>query len=252
MKNIIKKYTDRPGYKIVRKLSRRLGYDLIPLTIDKIGRDPYLDMKKFIINDHPVFFDVGANYGQTIDEITDVFKNHEIHSFEPGPDVFEYLKNKKSHKKNINIWNYGIGSAKSHLLLNQNTNRNMSSFLEIGNDGWGAIEGQTSVPVTTIDDFCKEQEIERIDVLKIDTQGFELEVFKGSKQSMQENRIGLLYFEVTFIDMYQNLPSFGELFDFAVENGFELITIYPIKYKNNRAGWTDVLFRHKNYNLTKN
>lgn len=247
MKNIIRKYTRRPVYKIIRKLSRKLGYDLIPLSIENVGRDPYLDMRKFIKNDNPVFFDVGANYGQTIDEITEVFKNNEIHSFEPSPGVFEFLRNKTSDRRNINIWNFGIGSSKKHLLLNENTNRNMSSFLEIGKEGWGSIEYKTSVPVTTIDDFCEEQDITKIDVLKIDTQGYELEVFKGARKSMQENRIGLLYFEITFIDMYQNLPSFGELYDIAINNGFELITIYPIKYKNNRAGWTDVLFKHKSY-----
>jgi len=245
---MLRKYTKRPGYKIIRKLSRKLGYDFISLSTEKVGRDPYLDMKNFVINDNPVFFDVGANYGQTIDEITIVFNNYKIHSFEPSPEVYEYLRNKTSHRRNINIWNYGIGSTKKHLLLNENTNRNMSSFLEIGKEGWGSIEHKTSVPVTTIDDFCEEQEIAKIDVLKIDTQGFELEVFKGAKKSMQENKIGLLYFEVTFIDMYQNLPSFGELYDFAINNGFELITIYPIIYKNNRAGWTDVLFKHKSYN----
>ena len=123
----------------------------------------------------------------------------------------------------------------------------MSSFLEIGKDGWGSIEHKTTVPVITIDEFCEKQKITKIDVLKIDTQGFELEVLKGAQKSMKENKIGLLYFEVTFIDMYKDLPLFGELYNFAVNNGFELVAIYPIIYKKNLAGWTDVLFKHKNY-----
>ncbi len=249
MKDIIKKFKKRPFYKIIRKLSRKLGYDIIPLSIDIVGRDPYLDMKKFINNDKPVLFDVGANYGQTINEFTGVFNDYEIHSFEPSPAVFEVLKNKTFHRRNIWIWNYGIGSSIGNLLLNENTNQNMSSFLEIGEDGWGFVKHKTSVPVTTIDKFCEERNIKNIDVLKIDTQGFELEVFKGAKISMQENRIGLLYFEITFIDMYKDLPSFGELFDFATNNGFELITIYPIKYKNNIAAWTDVLLKNKYYDF---
>jgi len=248
MKNIIRKFTKKPVYKIIRKLSRGLGYDIIPLPTQKVGVDPYLDMKKFITNNTPVFFDVGANYGQTIDEIISVFENYEINSFEPSPAVFEFLRNKTSKMEKINIWNCGIGSSAKPLLLNENTHQNMSSFLEIGKDGWGSIDHTTSVPVTTIDKFCEEQNIKRIDVLKIDTQGFELEVFKGAKNSMENNRIGLLYFEVTFIDMYKGIPTFGELYDFAINNGFELITIYPIKYKNNLAGWTDVLFKHKSYN----
>lgn len=246
MKNF-NKYTKNPGYKIIRKLARKLGYDIIPLSTEIVGRDPYLDMKKFIKNTNPTLFDVGANYGQTIDDFTEVFENYEIHSFEPSRVVFEFLRNKNSNNKNINIWNYGIGSSTKRLLLNENTHQSMSSFLELGKDGWGSLEYKTSVAVTTIDRFREEQNIEKIDVLKIDTQGFELEVFKGAKKSMQENRIGLLYFEVTFIDMYKDLPTFGELYDFVVNNGFELIAIYPVKYKNKMAGWTDLLFKHKNY-----
>lgn len=249
MRDITRKFTKRPFYKIIRKLSRNIGYDIIPLSTDDVGRDPYLDMRKFISTEKPVLFDLGANYGQTIDEFNGVFNDCEIYSFEPSPAVFEVLKKKTSHMGNISVWNIGVGSSTTKLLLNENTNQNMSSFLEVGEDGWGSVEHKTSVSVTTIDKFCEEQNIKKIDVLKIDTQGFELEVFKGAKISMLENRIGLLYFEITFIDMYKDLPSFGELFDFAINNGFELITIYPIKYKNNMAGWTDVLFKNKYYNF---
>ncbi|MEP6260728.1 MAG: FkbM family methyltransferase [Gillisia sp.] len=198
------------------------------------------------------FFDIGANYGQTIDEIIGIFNNYEIHSFEPSPSVFEFLRNKRSKVKNLNIWNYEVGSSTKSLILNENTNQNMSSFLEIGKDGWGSIEHKTPVPVITIDEFCEKQKITKIDVLKIDTQGFEFEVLKGTQKSMKENRIGLLYFEVTFIDMYKDLPLFGELYNFAVNNGFELVAIYPIIYKKNLAGWTDVLFKHKNYQSISN
>ena len=248
MENKIRKYTKKPGYKIFRKLSRKLGYDIIPLATKKIGQDPYLDMKKFIIKDNPLFLDVGANFGQTIDEFSEIFPDCRINSFEPSPTVYEFLRKKTSKMENVRIWNYGIGSTTKPLVLNENSNPNMSSFLEIGKDGWGSIENKTSVPMTTVDKFCQEQNIEKIDVLKIDTQGFEFEVLKGAEISMQDNKIGLLYFEVTFIEMYKELPSFGELYNLVINNGFELVTIYPIKYKDNLAGWTDVMFKHKNYN----
>ena len=247
MNNSIKKYTKKLIYKIFRKLARKLGYDIIQLPKEKLGIDPYLDMKKFVVADFPVLFDVGANYGQTIDEFTEVFPNSTIHSFEPSPDVFDFLVRKAAKIKNIQVWNYGVGSSPKTLVLNENSHQNMSSFLTMGKEGWGSIEKQTSVTMTTIDLFFKEQNIKKIDALKIDTQGFELEVLKGAQQCMKENKIGLLYFEVTFIDMYKNLPTFGELYDFVIKNGFELVSVYPIKYKNKLAGWTDVLFKHKNY-----
>lgn len=248
MKKLLRKYTTNVWYKSIRKIARKIGYDIIPFQPEKLGIDPYLDMTKFVEKDHPVLFDVGANYGQTIDDFREVFPEGSIHAFEPSPAVFGPLKNKASRMKDVFVWNVGVGASKGALSLNENTHQNMSSFLEMGRDGWGNINHKTSVPVTTIDEFCKEQKIASIDVLKIDTQGFELEVFKGAINSMRENKIGLLYFEVTFIDMYKGLPRFGELFEFAANNGFELVAVYPIKFRNKMAGWTDVLFKHRNYN----
>ena len=243
----MKKFFKRPFYRLFRKISRKFGYDLVNLRNLKTGLDPYLDMKKFIGCKNPLIFDVGANYGQTIDNFEFVFNNYKINSFEPSPYVFKGLKNKVASKKDVQAWNYGLGSRTGFLTLNENSHRSMTSFLSIGKDGWGTIESQVQVPVITIDDFCKENNINHIDILKIDTQGFELEILKGAKSMLEENNIGLLYFEVTFIDMYEELPSLGELYDFVKNMNFELISIYPIKYKNHKAGWTDVLFMHKAY-----
>ena len=231
----------------VREFVRKFGIDIAKYTADTRGIDSYHDIFQIINCEKPMIFDIGANTGQTITNFREVFKNCTINSFEPSPSTFEILKKNSSKMENVQIWNTGIGSSVSTLLLNENTGSDMSSFLELGQAGWGEIKNKTEVAVTTIDQFCQDQNIEIIDILKIDTQGYEHEVFKGAVNSILENRIGLLYFEVTFIDMYKGLPSFSTLYDFAVNHGFELVAIYPIKYKNNKAGWTDVLFKHKNY-----
>jgi FkbM family methyltransferase len=231
----------------VREFVRNFGIDIAKYTADTRGIDSYHDIFQIINCEKPMIFDIGANTGQTINNFKQIFKNCTINSFEPSPSTFEILKKNSDKMENVQIWNSGVGSSISTLLLNENTGSDMSSFLELGNAGWGEIKNKTEVAVTTIDQFCLEQNIEIIDVLKIDTQGYEHEVFKGAVKSMLENKIGLLYFEVTFIDMYKGLPSFSTLYDFAINHGFELIAIYPIKYKNKKAGWTDVLFKHKNY-----
>lgn len=231
----------------IREFVRNFGIDITKYTAATRGIDSYHDISQIINCEKPMIFDVGANTGQSINNFREIFKNCNINSFEPSPSTFEILKKNSSKIENVFIWNLGIGSSKSTLFLNENTGSDMSSFLELGHAGWGEIRNKTEVAVTTIDQFCQEHNIKLIDVLKIDTQGYELEVFKGAINSMLENRIGLLYFEVTFIDMYKGLPSFSTLYDFALNHGFELVAIYPIKYKNNKAGWTDVLFKNKNY-----
>jgi hypothetical protein len=108
----------------------------------------------------------------------------------------------------------------------------MSSFLEQGKKGWGDVVVQNLVAVTAIDSFCSEHGITSIDVLKLDVQGFELELIKGAKEGLATGRIGLLYFEVTFMERYKNRPSFSDLYTTAIVNDFELIAVYPLFYRD--------------------
>ena len=235
------------GYKIFRKIVRKMGYDLFRLPLEKLGRDPYLDMSKFVVNSAPVLFDVGANYGQTIEHFNKIFPGATIHSFEPSPNVFDFLLKKAGEMNNLRVWNYGVGAVSGSGMFNENKHQNMSSFLELGREGWGEIKYTTKTSITSIDDFCRDRKIPNMDILKIDTQGYELEVLKGASKMLSTGKIGLLYFEVNFIELYKNMPTFGQLYDFAVSQGYELITIYPIHYRNKKAGWSDVLFKHRDY-----
>jgi FkbM family methyltransferase len=54
----------------------------------------------------------------------------------------------------------------------------MSSFLPLGPDGWGQIVDEREVSIDTIDNYCMRNRISSIDLLKSDTQGFNLEVIK--------------------------------------------------------------------------
>jgi len=57
---------------------------------------------------------------------------------------------------------------------------------------------------TTIDRFCAEQKIKKIDVLKIDTEGFELEVLKGTEAMLKRRAISFVYFEFNDIQLDEN------------------------------------------------
>ena len=233
---------------LIRRLVRKAGFDIIRFNAaSKMGVNPYYDMIKFVHSKNPVLFDVGANKGQTVNKYIEVFGNSNIYSFEPSPKTFEILIKNTSYLENVSVWNYGVGSKAGSLLFNENKGSDMSSFLELGEQGWGEIQKKTTVDIITIDNFLDQHQISKVDVLKLDVQGFELEIFKGAKKSMSEGKIGLLYFEITFIDIYVGLPTFSELYEFCADCGFELVSIYPFSYRNNMAGWTDILFKHKNY-----
>ncbi|MFN2542396.1 MAG: FkbM family methyltransferase, partial [Chthoniobacterales bacterium] len=85
------------------------------------------------------------------------------------------------------------------------------------------------------------------DILKSDTQGYELEVFKGAEEVIRENRIGLIYFEFIFAEMYRDLPPFDQVYRYLVERDFLLVGIYNFHRQNDLASWADILFVNREY-----
>jgi len=233
-----------------RRVARKLLLGALTMRSD-VGFDPYGDMRNMVKRSKPIMFDVGANVGQTIGHFHDYFPDCTTHSFEPSPTTFIQTQQRAAEVSNAYAWNCGLGSAPGKLTLNENEHSDMSSFLPLGAKGWGNIKQETVVDVRTIDEFCREHNIDQIDVLKSDTQGFDLEVFKGAEGMMRQNKIGVLYFEVTFFELYKNLPRFSEIYDYLTNHGFLLVTFYRFHYRpkfgKSMAAWTDVMFVHESY-----
>jgi len=143
--------------------------------------------------------------------------------------------------------NVALGSRIEHRQLLENSHSDMSSFLPLGADGWGTIDKRTTVPLTTVDAYCDERHITTVDLLKIDTQGFELEVLCGARQMMARQAIRLVYLEIVVSRMYENLPGLDEMYRALLNAGFSLVCFYSFYFRDNRAAWTDALFVHSDY-----
>jgi FkbM family methyltransferase len=232
----------------IRRIIRKFGYDLVPLDTGQIGQDPLKDMAKFVHNDHPLIFDVGANLGQSIQKFRSQFPNCIIHSFEPSPTTFATLRERAGKLGDTHLWNCALGSVSGQMTFLENSHSDMSSFLPLSEFGWGEVTKETSVEVKTLDQFCRDENIEQIDILKSDTQGFDFEVFKGAESTIRAKKIGLIYFEIIFSDMYKDLPSFGQVYDFLTRRDFLLVSFYEFHYQKQLASWTDALFVQKSYN----
>lgn len=193
-------------------------------------------------------FDVGANVGQSVDRFRKSFPMSCIHSFEPSPSTYKKLRTHCKNTPGVKTWNFGVGSTDTTLALSENSHSNMSSFLLPGETCWGEVIKTTDVKVVSLDSFARDQQIEFIHVLKSDTQGYDFEVFKGATQLMAENRIGLIYFEFTFSDMYKNSPSFDEVFRFLSERNFVLVAFYKQHFQDELVSWTDALFISREFN----
>jgi FkbM family methyltransferase len=234
---MLKRWLEKP----VKGLFNGLGFEITPYSSTQPGQSAWADMK-YVIGQTPMVFDVGANEGQTVETIKVNWPGAAIHAFEPGPETFARLQHHASRFEGVTLNNAAVGSATGTLTLIENSQSEMSSFLPLGPSGWGAELRRTPVQVVTLDDYCARHGVDVIDVLKCDTQGYELEVFRGADRLMSEGRIRLVYFEVTFNDLYQGLPSLDQLWRFLSDRHYRLVSFYHTRYKDRLASWTDALF----------
>lgn len=75
-------------------------------------------------------------------------------------------------------------------------------------------KGTIRVQVTTIDEFVDRQEIERIDVLKLDIQGAELMALRGATNTLRNMHVQVIYTESLFVPHYEGNALFHELWSF--------------------------------------
>jgi FkbM family methyltransferase len=216
-----------------------MGYDI---RRSGIGRDAYSDIRRIVGSKSPVMFDIGANVGQTIDALRKAFPSPIIHAFEPGKASFDRLVQTHSKLPYVRLNNLALGSKPGRQIFFENSLTDMSSFLPLGPDGWGEISNQREIEVSTVDRYCMQYEIPFIDLLKSDTQGFDLEVLKGAQELLNARKIRLIYLEIIFQKLYHGVPRIDEIYRFISDNGFELVSFYEFHYRNERAGWTDALF----------
>lgn len=236
----------------IRRFSRALGFEITGYPgIKAVGFDSFEDMKRRTINQNPIVFDIGANIGQTVEKFKKLLPLSEIHSFEPGPETYKILtKNIKAYNKVIPN-NIGLGRYAGTKIFQVNSSSDMSSFLNPSQHGWGNIVEQTLVNVATVDEYCEIKNINGIDILKSDTQGYDLEVLHGARNMIQQNRIYMIYIEINFIELYESAPPFYEVIEFLTKNNFKLVSFYKPQYREGRAAWTDALFINPGYSKIK-
>lgn len=211
-----------------------------------LGVNAFKDIKRLMPSDKPgVLFDIGANSGQSVRTFKNLFPDSFIHSFEPSPSVYAELAEAVKIYDNVSINNVGVGSASGQMTFLENSQSEMSSFLKPGKMGWGRVEKETLVSVTTVDEYCETNGISFINLLKIDTQGYEFEVLKGCQKLMRKDRIQMIYMEVNFAELYEGLPGFDELFRFLVDNNFGLVSFYEFAHQGCLASWSDALFLNR-------
>ena len=82
------------------------------------------------------------------------------------------------------------------------------------------------ITVETMDSFCGKEKIDRIDILKLDVQGWELEVLRGAKALVARNAIHFIFAEVGFHKMDIDIQQFTTLHEYMEASRFKFCGLY--------------------------
>lgn len=203
---------------------------------DKSGELSVLKLVKKRIsqcNKQSVLFDVGANIGNYSKLLNDQFNRHnvKIYAFEPSRGTFDTLKENISLFTKVECMNLGFGNKEEDLeLFKSNEGSDLASLYDRG-----ITDTIEIVKITTIDTFCKKNQIEKIDFLKIDIEGNEYKCLQGAKDLLSKRKIKFIQFEfgksnvnarVFFKDIYVLLSEYSFIIYRVLKDGLEPIEEY--------------------------
>jgi len=234
---------------ILKKIFKSIGYKFSKINkIELLDEDPFIAIKNKLLENDIVFFDIGANLGQTIKKMCNNYPEAKIYAFEPSKNCFESLKT-NFDSTNVSLHNLAVGSSCGHLEFNEYSWSALNSLLKRAY-GTAKIMETYLVEVVTLDEFCKNNAVSYINLLKTDTEGYELNVLKGASGMMKRNRIQFVYVEIFFNENYLGQSSFGDIYNFLLENRFELVRFYDVLYTDEGlASKTDALFINKTFKI---
>ena len=206
----------------INKIFNHFGYQITksPFSKRQIKSGHFIWLQKFGIK---TIIDIGANEGQFIDKISKILPDVNIYSFEPLKDSFIKLEKKISDKKNITAFNFALGDEEKENIINRNEYSPSSSLLELTQLHRNAFPitekvREEKIFVKILDRAAKDLELKKKVMMKIDVQGYELNVLRGAENTIKD--VDIILIETSFYELYKNQPLFKEIYNFLSDRGF--------------------------------
>ena len=230
--------------------------------LKKFNREKVL--KLLVDSNSPTILDVGANNGSSLVEFKKWWPNSKVHCFEPQSECWDELDDLSNEFTNVHINKFALGNKndESKEFYSHDLNTGISGFNKINIESKDSIDlsklsndskslenhkktinHKRNVQVKRLDEYIKnDKNINQIDLLKIDTQGYELEILEGLGTEL--NKVRILITELMFYDYYEKSLSFYELESILRPFNFSLYDINHVAKNpmNGRTDWIDVIY----------
>lgn len=241
--------------RLISPFLKKYGYRIERL--DYSQESAFLIQKK-LIPEPSIIFDVGAHHGETIKKYINLFgSSPQIYSFEPFSDSYEKLLLNASGFTNVSCNQVGLSNFTGRADFYVNAMDATNSLLGFDSEkikllGFGDTStvqnvGKSQIDVITLDDFCADNKIEAIDILKLDVQGAELIALDGAKKMLEAKKIKSIYTEIAFSAVYQKQALFGSICEFLSNYSINLFSFYNLIYnRHGRLVSGDAIFIQEN------
>jgi FkbM family methyltransferase len=164
-------------------------------------------------------FDVGACMGLTALEFSDAFPRAAVYAFEPVTTNFKSMRANLTGAPKVKMFQLALGDSSGKTKIGLDPVH--PTTCRIGHGDWFE-----EIVVETLDDFCAANQVEEIDVLKIDVEGYELQVLHGAKKMLSQQAIAIIKAECAVDPDSKYHAQFNDVCNFLLPLGYRLFGIY--------------------------
>jgi len=229
-KNTIRRLIGKCGMRISRASSLRYAYD----------RENYPLLSS---TPAPVIFDVGANIGQSTLWYLKSFPAATVYAFEPLPSVYKTLAANVGSLGNVTCIQKAVGERNEAIYIPSIKSDTIQTVQVLGIAGQ-ANQADVKIEVLTIDRFVEQHDIPILDIIKTDTEGYDLDVMKGAAGILKQQRIKYVLSEVSIHESDSQHTNLFVLRDFLKVFGYSFCSFFDGYHdENGRIPYFNALFQ---------
>ncbi|MCC6370920.1 MAG: FkbM family methyltransferase [Bacteroidia bacterium] len=143
-----------------------------------------IKLLKEYIRPGQVILDIGANIGFYAEILSDLSgPKGQVHCFEPDKKNFSYLQKHLANRKNTFLNNKAVGPKTGTISIYTSKELNVDHRTYQPEE----FDKEIKIESVSIDDYLSHHSINKVDLIKMDIQGFEMEALKGMHNTLQQN-----------------------------------------------------------------